>query len=133
MRFDVVGLARTRSSENTAELVTRLDIELAVNLAQVICDGVGTDIELCCNRTVCVALGGELCNLKLLGSELVARVVNAGPCVLAGGPELGFGAPSKSTTANGQKAVTGGPQLLSRLGAAPLAPEPLSVQETCSG
>jgi hypothetical protein len=66
-------------------------------------------------------VGGKLCDLKLLGSELVARVVNAGPGVLAGGPELGFGAPSKGTTTYGEKVVTGSPQLFSRLGAAPLA------------
>ena len=49
-RNDASG--RTRSSQNTAELVTRLDIELAVDLAQVVRDGVRTDVELCRNRTV---------------------------------------------------------------------------------
>jgi hypothetical protein len=78
-------------------------------------------------------VGGELCDLKLLVSELVARVVNPGPCVLAGDPELGFGAPSKGTTTYGEEMITGSPQLFSRLGAATLAPEPLSVEETCSG
>ena len=81
-----------QSTDTTlAELLSRLDVELPVHLAEVVVDGVGADEEARRDLGVGRPGGGEAGDLRLLRCEVVAGFVDALAGARAGREQLDSG------------------------------------------
>ena len=76
---------------------------------------------------------GEVPDLRLLRCQLAGGVVAASAGSLAGGGQLTFGACGEGVGTHHREDVVGHPQLLARLGAALLAPQPFAEHEPGAG
>ena len=74
------------------QLGPRCDAELAEDLAQVVVDRAGAEVELCGDLAVGHAARHEAGDLQLLRGELVERRGIAPSCRLAGSAKLSLGA-----------------------------------------
>src|SRR3954453_3946803 len=125
---------RPRLLRDRAELFARVDAELREDPAQVPLDRARADEELCADLGIRAALGGEACDLRLLGGEPVARVGRALAPRLAGPPPLAGRAFGESVHAGDIRPhPVRDPEMLTSFGAPALASQPLAVDEVGAG
>src|SRR4051794_37307992 len=110
-----------------AELAARRDAQLGEDLVQVVLDGAPADEQPAADLGVRQALAGEPGDLGLLGGELAVGKRAARPRGLAGGAELARGALGERADAHAGEEVVRGAEVLARVQAAALAPQPLAV------
>jgi hypothetical protein len=75
------------------------------------------------------AVAGQSRNLSLLGGELLARFDGALADALAGGLQLTLGARDECLRAHAREQLERGAQLVAGVEAAPLATQPLAVEQ----
>src|SRR5829696_8415561 len=105
------------------------DAELGEHLLQVPFDGAGAEEELSADLGVRPAVAGELGDVLLLRSELVAGVIAALADLLAGGQQLVPRTLGKSLRAHRKQRLERDPQLLARIDASSLTAQPLPVEQ----
>src|SRR5262249_33949519 len=105
----------------------RGDPQLGEDLVQVPFDGAGADEQLGRDLRVRPAVARESRDVQLVRREVVARVVAALAHLRAGGDQLAPRALGESARAHRGEALVRRAQLLARVDAPGLAPEPLAV------
>src|SRR4051794_2013375 len=105
------------------------DAELGEHLLQVPFDGAGAEEELGADLGIRPAVAGELGDVLLLGSELVAGVVAALSDLLAGGQQLVPRTLGESLRAHREQRLARDPQLLARIDAPSLTAQPLPIEQ----
>src|SRR4051794_17603312 len=110
-------------------MVARGDVELGVDLAQVVGDGVLADDQARADLAVREAVAREPRDLDLLGGQLLAGLQPALADALAGGQQLTLGAGGERRGAHARELLDRRAQLLASVEAAPLAPQPLAIEQ----
>src|SRR5829696_5995043 len=105
------------------------DAELGEHLLQAPFDGAGAEEELSADLGVRPAVAGELGDVLLLRSELVAGVIAALADLLAGGQQLVPRTLGKSLRAHREQRLARDPQLLARIDAPSLTAQPLPIEQ----
>ena len=123
------GSAPIASASSARELIA----ELAVDVAQVVVDGLRAEEQLRRRLARRVALGEHERDLELARRQLVERARVALARRLAGGEQLGPGALRPRRRAELVEGVDGAAQLLARLHAPARAPQPLAVAQARAG
>jgi hypothetical protein len=97
---------------------------------QVVLDGARADEQPCADLRIREAVRGEPGDLGLLGGQPVAGALARRR---AGRVQLALGPRGERMNAHPGEHGMGGAQVVARIGAAPLAPQPLAVEEvgTC--
>src|SRR5215207_108448 len=108
--------------QSGCELRARLDVELAERLAQVVLDGAGADEQSRSDLAIGVTFGRKAGDLRLLRSEVVARVHGPLSRALPRRLQLEARALGERVDAEVPEQLVGGPQLLASLEAPALAP-----------
>src|SRR5215471_9421399 len=115
--------------DRPGELGAAGDVQLAEDLAQVVLDGAGAEEQPGGDLPVGQVPGDQPGDLLLLGGEHPCRLGAARTRSLAGGAELGPGPGGESFHADRVEQREGGAQLVAGVAAAPLAAQPLTVQQ----
>ena len=92
-------------------------------------DGARAQEELRADLRVRMSLGGEACDLQLLWSELVPRLVPAGPNGLSGRHQLSARAFGEAVGAEAAEQLVREAELLARVHAPALPAQPLAVED----
>src|SRR4051795_13604150 len=121
------------AGRNAAELVARGDVELQEDLAQVVLHRAGADEQLRADLGIGETLSRQPRDVRLLGCEHLARVVGALSHRLTRGQELVPRALGESLGPDAAERLVSRSELLTRVDAAILAPQPLAVQEPGAG
>src|SRR5438128_11134689 len=119
--------------QSAGELRARLDAKLAERLVEVVLDSACADEQSGCDLSVRLPLRGEARDLRLLRSELVERVHGPLARTLACRQQLAFGAARERLGADRGELLESGAELLSSVGAATLAAQPLPIQQAGPG
>src|SRR2546430_14983050 len=108
-------------------------VELPVDLAQMVVDSGRAEEQLGGDVPVGGSGGGQPGDLSLLRGELRAVLVGASHRVLAGGGQFGAGSPGEAAGAHSLEALEGGAELIAGVAPAPLAAQPLPVEQARAG
>src|SRR5439155_8738159 len=106
------------------------DVELQEELAQVVLHRAGADEQRRADLRVGETIPGESSDVRLLGCEDVERVHSPSTCSLPGSQELAAGALGERLGPEATEQLVCGAQLITRVHAATLAPEPFAVEQT---
>src|ERR687898_1034437 len=120
---------RDVARQGVAQGSARADAELGEHLLQVPLDGAGAEEELSADLGVRPTVAGELGDVLLLRSELVAGVIAALADLLAGGQQLVPRTLGESLRAQREQHLARDPQLLARIDTSPLTAQPLPVEQ----
>src|SRR5262249_37535328 len=118
-----------RRRKGLPQLPAGCDAELRVHLPEVPLDRAGAQEELRADLRVREAVTREARDLLLLRGELIARLVCAFPDGCPRRHELPPGALGERLHADLDEDVVGALKLLARVDAAPLAPQPFTVEQ----
>src|SRR6185312_9357303 len=127
------GLRALTGGEGAEQLVTREDVELAEDLAQVVLDRARADEEVDADLRVAVTVAGEPGDRLLLGGELVDVVDRVDPHGRGRRRELALGAGGEGLGTDRHERVEGRAQLLAGVHPATLAAQPFAIEETGPG
>ena len=130
LAFRVVAPAVRRG---TPEFPAGSDPELGEDLAEMPLHRPGTDVQDRADLRVGVPLRSQPGDVGLLSGELTSGHPRALAHCLPGGQEFPAGPLGEPLDAHGDQCLVGGPQLGARVDAATLPPQPLAVEELCSG
>ncbi len=117
------------AGKSALELLTRADLELVEDLAQVVLDRMGADEQLCADLRVGVAVAGEIGDLCFPGSEVRRRVDGPLARPLPGRTQLASGARGECFRAHCREHLPCPAQLFAGVDSPTLPSEPFAVEE----
>src|SRR6266851_2128359 len=119
--------------ERGSKLAAGADAELGEDLAQVVGDGSGADEQLRGDLRVGGAVAGQAGDQRFLRGQGIGRLDGVLPGVPAGRPQLDARPSGKRRGADGVEDLVRAAELIAGVTPAPLAAQPLAVQQAGAG
>src|SRR5580700_10473587 len=116
-----------------SELAAGADAELGEDLPQVVGDGGSADEQLRGDLRVRGAVAGQAGDQRFLRGQGIGRLDGVLPGVPAGRPQLDAGAVGKRRGADGVEDLIRAAELIASVALAPLAAQPLAVDQAGAG